>query len=276
MANDKIEKTGKSVIQHGKHNNRVYLMKLHEEDANDITRQLDKMAADNGYAKIFAKIPAIFVAGFLAAGYRIEAIIPRFYNFGDDGVFLGKYLDDKRNKEPVERLQDFQSVLSKNYPFKEIELEESYRFRHLEKPDVLELAELYKLVFETYPFPIHDPGYLIETMETHVDYYGVFYNDKLIGASSAEMDKENQNVEMTDFAVNPEYRGMSMAVYLLREMEKDMAAKGIKTAYTIARLNSIGMNVTFLKNNYRYSGTLINNTNISGGFESMNVLYKHI
>lgn len=34
------------------------------------------------------------------------------------------------------------------------------------------------------------------------------------------------------------------------------------------------MNVTFSKLNYNYGGTLINNTNISGDLESMNVWYK--
>jgi hypothetical protein len=36
------------------------------------------------------------------------------------------------------------------------------------------------------------------------------------------------------------------------------------------------MNRTFLRLAYRYSGTLIMNTHISGRIESMNVFYKHI
>jgi len=55
-----------------------------------------------------------------------------------------------------------------------------------------------------------------------------------------------------------------------------MSELGIKTVYTIARLNSIPMNVTFLKRGYKYGGTLINNTNISGKIESMNVLYNYL
>jgi len=34
------------------------------------------------------------------------------------------------------------------------------------------------------------------------------------------------------------------------------------------------MNITFARNNYSFAGTLINNTNISGQIESMNVWYK--
>ncbi len=59
-------------------------------------------------------------------------------------------------------------------------------------------------------------------------------------------------------------------------MEIEMKNQGMKTLYTIARLNSIAMNLTFLRSNYKYSGTLIKNTNISGQIESMNVYYKQI
>ena len=81
---------------------------------------------------------------------------------------------------------------------------------------------------------------------------------------------------MTDFATSKKYLGNSLSVLLLGTMEKEMKKQGIKTLYTIARLNSIPMNKTFLRFNYTYSGTLVNNTNIAGQIESMNVYYKHL
>ena len=59
-------------------------------------------------------------------------------------------------------------------------------------------------------------------------------------------------------------------------MEYEMQLQGIMTLYTIARSTSIPMNKTFLRLGYKYAGTLINNTNISGGIESMNLFYKHV
>jgi len=59
-------------------------------------------------------------------------------------------------------------------------------------------------------------------------------------------------------------------------MENEVRAKGIKTAYTIARAASAGMNVTFAKGGYHFGGRLINNTNISGRIESMNVWFKSL
>ena len=41
-----------------------------------------------------------------------------------------------------------------------------------------------------------------------------------------------------------------------------------------SRLISGGMHITFARRGYRFGGTLVNNTDISGQIESMNVWYK--
>ena len=96
----------------------------------------------------------------------------------------------------------------------------------------------------------------------------------MVAASSSEMDVDGRNTEMTDFATLPEARGQGLAQHLLQIMERAMRKTGIQTAYTIARALSPGMNITFAKAGYRFGGTLINNTQISGQIESMNVWYK--
>jgi putative beta-lysine N-acetyltransferase len=98
----------------------------------------------------------------------------------------------------------------------------------------------------------------------------------LIALSSAEMDLSGSNVEMTDFATLPGERGRGLARFLLQEMERAMRKRKMRTAYTIARAVSPGMNITFSRMGYRYSGTLVNNTHISGSIESMNIWYKSL
>ena len=88
------------------------------------------------------------------------------------------------------------------------------------------------------------------------------------------MDATSQNVEMTDFATLPEYRGRNLSYYLLQKMLWNMADEGIKTAYTIARSTSFGMNKTFARQGFDFGGTLVNNTLIGDTIESMNVWYK--
>ena len=146
--------------------------------------------------------------------------------------------------------------------------------RLLAESDLPTMASIYKTVFPTYPFPVHDVGYLAETMCGNVDYYGVEVDGELVALSSSEMDLEAGNSEMTDFATLPSWRGRGFAVHLLKRMEKDAPARGIKTAYTIARALSPGMNITFAKRHYCFGGMLVNNTNISGKIESMNIWHK--
>jgi putative beta-lysine N-acetyltransferase len=153
-------------------------------------------------------------------------------------------------------------------------LPEGFECRWAVPGDVAIMAELYREVFQSYPFPIHKPDYLLSTMQSHVAYFLVFNDNRLVAQSSAEMDEEASNAEMTDFATHPDCRGQGLASYLLHEMEQAMKKRGIHTAYTIARAVSWGMNKTFARLGYDFGGTLINNTQISGAIESMNIWYK--
>jgi putative beta-lysine N-acetyltransferase len=81
---------------------------------------------------------------------------------------------------------------------------------------------------------------------------------------------------MTDFATLPEFRGNGFAELLLKYMENQMVSCQMLTAYTIARAISPAMNITFGKGGYAYGGRLVNNTNIMGNIESMNVWYKKL
>ena len=79
---------------------------------------------------------------------------------------------------------------------------------------------------------------------------------------------------MTDFATRPEHRGQGLSEHLLGSMVTAMRSAGMKTAYTIARATSFPMNLTFARAGYAYGGTLLNNTGICGGVESMHVWYR--
>jgi putative beta-lysine N-acetyltransferase len=272
---DTLEKIGNSQIQHGADNDRIYLMKLDPVDLPGIVEKLDALAAEKGYTKIFAKVPSPHAAAFTAGGYRKEGRIPEFYNGEIEAAFLGKFIDPTREITP--QRDEIEKIIilaqSKNgRPGKPLPTE--YTLRPAVEADAKELADVYQQVFASYPFPIHDPAYLIETMRSHVCYFVAVKDGKIAAASSGEMDKENHNAEMTDFATLPEHLGNGLAVHLLKFMEPEMRKLGIATLYTIARAISPGMNITFAKCGYTFGGTLINNTQISGSIESMNLWYR--
>lgn len=276
MKSDSIIKYNGASIQHGPMNNRIYLMKPGSADTGDLLNYLNNLAKENSYTKIFAKIPAGLLKAFQTDGYIIEAHIPKFYKDKEDCYFMAKYPDPERAKTPntgkIANIID--TAVDKDTEEDLAQIDENFTFRECSPEHAQVMAELYREVFKTYPFPIHEPEYLLETMRENVKYFGIFHKDRLVALSSSEIDFENLNVEMTDFATLPEFRGNSLALYLLQKMEEEMEKQGIKRLYTIARALSYGMNITFSKAGYIFSGTLIKNTNICGNFESMNVWYK--
>jgi putative beta-lysine N-acetyltransferase len=273
---DIIENIGNSLIQHGKHSDRIYLMKLSQRDLPDLIPQLDELALSHGYTKIFAKVPETSEWQFRKHGFRTEATVPDFFRGRDDVTFMGKYFVAERVTEP--HPQRVRQVLEVARSKEEEAAPEAFAgelsCRRLLPADCEAMAELYREVFASYPFPIHEPDYLKQTMTSHVIYLGIYAGPRLVAIASAELDRENRNAEMTDFATLPEQRGRGLANRLLAELEQVAAAEGIRTAYTIARAYSFGMNITFAKNGYQYAGTLTRNTQISGELESMNVWFK--
>lgn len=267
----------KSALSHDKENDRVYLMNLNPEDFPEIISYMEDLANVNQYSKLFAKVPAKFGPSFLAAGYVNEASIPDFYNNQEDALFLVKYMFEERSFPETGKLIAFQQMLLLPANHEQYELDACYTLRRLTEKDTSMMIPIFTKVFETYPFPIYEQSFLIQSMLEHgTIYFGAFCDNKLVAISSAECNESDKNAEMTDFAVLQAHRGKRLSTHLLMYMEETLTKEGFKTFYTIARLRSLPMNKTFYNNGYKYAGTLTRNTQISGKIESMNVWYKKV
>ena len=275
---DRIENIRGSIIQHGPHNNRIYLMQLNTGDTQGLIATLDDMALKNGYGKIFAKISAPTWNAFKSADYIKEAVIPRFFAGKTDGFFIAKYFSAGRQKvENVEELLKFVKHTkggSANNVHRTGKI--TPEVVSCEPSDAEEMSMIYQQVFKSYPFPIQQPIYLKRIMKEGVFYFCIRIDGRITAIAAAEIDLANKNAEMTDFAVLPKWRGMGFAGMLLGHMDKKIRKLGIKTAYTIARAESHGMNSVFKNSGYNYSGLLKNNSQICGTIQSMTVWYKHI
>ncbi|NMA89637.1 MAG: putative beta-lysine N-acetyltransferase [Methanoculleus bourgensis] len=275
MSPDTVTTIGGTLVQHGRLSDRIYVMHLSPADLPGILDDLDALAESERYSKIFAKVPASALSSFISRGYVVEARVPGFFRGREDGYFASKFLDAKRRWESGDVAAVLAAVREKAGDGCPVVLPEGWTCAPAAEDDADDLAALYGEVFATYPFPIADPGYLRETMAGDYRYFIVRTEDgRLAAASSAEIYREDENVEMTDFAVHQAFRGKSLSGYLLSRMEEAMRAAGMKTAFTIARALSYPINSTFARAGYAWGGTLINNTNICGGFESMNVWYR--
>jgi putative beta-lysine N-acetyltransferase len=265
----------KSTLSHNKASNRVYLMHLHAEDFPHIITHLDALADEHEYSKIFAKIPFTYTPAFISEGYIIEATIPNFFKGKEDAAFVVKYKNKERRTPNKEALTAFQQLVFGSKSSKPPELASSYSIRTLKQADIDAMTTVFKAVFKSYPFPIFEAKFIEECMENKTAiYFGAFYNNQLIAVSATECNSEELYAEMTDFAVLPSHRGNRLAIHLLHFMETHLEQQHFKTFFSICRLNELSMNKTFLNCGYKFSGTLVNNTQIAGTIESMNVWYK--
>ena len=267
-----------SEIHHGPASDRIYLLKIGDDNSDTLSQRLKNMAIEKGYSKIFAKVSEDELGRFIHSGFEVEAYVPGFFNGKESAFFVAFFCADKRRVEKDSYSLDAirNMAISKALsPIKKL-CPESFKLRECTKEDIAEMVHVYRIVFKSYPFPIDDPAYIEGTMDDNVDYYCVqsVKDGKIVAVASAEKSFDYANAEMTDFATLPSFRGLGFANLLLETMEEKSTFKGVKSFYTIARAKSPGMNITFSKAGYSFGGRLKNNTNISGSIESMNVWYK--
>jgi len=274
---DKIEVLHGSVIQHGTVNDRVYVLKVNKDKIQELINDIKRLAKKKSYGKIVVKAPESTKEHFSMRKFREEAHIPHFFLNGDDLFFMTLSLKSERAMEPhMSKLNNILETAMEKSEDPSPDTVEGFDFRKCTPDDAEAIASLLSHVFKSYPFPVNKPAYIKKTMENGSIYFGAWKEERLAGVSSAEIDSENKSCEMTDFATHPEYRGLGIAGVLLNHMEKEVKTIGCTTAYTIARAESFGMNIAFARNGYQYGGRLLKSTQISGGFESMNIWHKKI
>ena len=275
---DRIEQVKGSVIQHGPHNNRIYLMRLNTNDTRGLIATLDEMAVKNGYGKIFARIPATSWKAFKSADYIKEAVVPGFYTGKTDGFFIAKFFSASRQKSPI--VDSLSGLVRGTEARAEKNSQRTDRAAReiiaCQPSDAEQMSGLYQNVFKSYPFPIQDPAYLRRQMQEGVPYYCIRMGGSIAAVAATEIDQASNTAEMTDFATLPKWQGRGFAGMLLIFMDRKVRTDGIKTSYTIARADSRVMNTVFRNRGYSYAGLLKNNSQIGGSIQSMTVWYKHL
>lgn len=272
---EETESIGNSLVRHGSGDELVYLMNLHPADAPEIIGNLERLACDRGYSKVSAKVPALEARRFVAAGYHLEAAIPCYFQQKDAACFMSKYFDQDRKKERQPLLVREVLVAADAQQCAGVEpLPAGFTLREATKAEAGQLALFYRRHFSTRKLALHDPEYFAREMGQNGIFLGVWREQSLVAVCGALTDCGVFSAEMAGLAVEPEGKGDGLALHLLQQVEKRMLASGIGLAYALARSCSLGDNVTFARNGYRFGGTLTNNSNIFGRLESVNVWYK--
>ncbi len=256
-------------------------LKVIDYEVNDysaMTKRLAYLAEANDFDKIFLKAKLDDFQIFLSHGYLMEGIL-RYYFRGEDAYILSRFSSKQRaqSERLVEEAQLIEKLIYHSEEKKQRRpLEPGYEIVRATEENIPELVLIYRGVFETYPSPLTSPDYIKSTMHRNVIYRMVVHKDTAIAAASAEINRKYANAELTDCATIPEAQGKGLMQHLLLTLEDDLRGEEIMTSYSLARAISIGMNKSFFRLGYEFSGRLINNCDIFGRYEDMNIWVKRL
>ncbi len=255
-------------------------LKVADYDASDYTamiRRLAYLAEANDFDKIFVKAKKEDFQIFLSHGYMMEGVL-RYYFRGEDAYVLSRFSSVQRvsSSDLLEEAKLIETLMYHSEPGDIHPLDPEIDIIRATEEHIPLLAAIYRSVFKTYPSPLTNPDYIKSTMDHNLIYRMAVKGESALAAASADMDRKHLNAEMTDCATVPEAQGKGLMQHLLTRLEGDLEREGIMTAYTLARGMSIGMNRSFFKLGYEFSGRLVNNCDIFGHFEDMNIWVKRL
>lgn len=211
--------------------------------------------------------------GWDQLGLQREAIIRGFFSNGDDAELWTSYPLTLRSQDVRRDEGDKVAALAvKKQPVEPI-LPVGFTCAPALEDDAADIADLMQKTFQDYPTPISPRG-IATAIRDRTSHFRVVRDmeGELVACASAEIHHTRKSAELTDCATRPDQRGKGLMSRILRAIEEDLTDDfGITDVYTIARAYEPGMNCSFAKLGYRYTGRLINNCRMPDGFESMNV-----
>lgn len=258
------------------YNRRLKVIDYEATDYRALCERLIWLASSNGYDKIFVKTGRKDWQEFLSLGFILEGILKYYYR-GEDAYVLSRFSSLQRalSQRVIAEADLIETLMAQPRGEAHPPLHEDYRGFLCEESHIPGLVALYRRVFKTYPSPLTHPDYIQQTMRRNIIYRA--FSDPtghIVAAASADLNHKDSNAELTDCATLPEHRGAGMMQHLIASLETDLREHGILTGYSLARARSHGMNRVFYSLGYEYSGRLINNCDIQGEYEDMNIWVK--
>ncbi|MFC7440540.1 putative beta-lysine N-acetyltransferase [Laceyella putida] len=266
-----------TVLEMDEHNSRMKLLHYKSEDIEALANHLAELAEEKDIGKVMIYADPDDTKAFEEMGFEKEGEISVFFN-GEPAVILSRFIDGRRAVEKdAEKKDEIVELAERKETITEPpELDPSFTLRHATEEDAEELAALYRTVFETYPTPVHDPEFIKKCLRNHVYFSVVTHNGKIVSAASADVFTRYNCAEITDCATHPDYRGKGLLSAIIFDLEKRMRARGVPNLFSLTRAVSVGMNIVISRHGFEYKGRLIQNSQIAGRFEDMNIWVKKL
>lgn len=238
--------------------------------------EAERAAAESDAEKLIFKARGENFVDLIQQGFLYEGTVDKYF-LGSDCFFFAKYFQaPRRNSEKwVEEDQILDGVYSVQKKKESALPPKGYNIRQAGVGDAAKLSGLYGKVFEIYPVPMNEPGYIEKCMRGGTVFYIYEFEGEIVSAASAEVNHKYHNAEITDCATLPEHRQFGLMKLLIAQLEEYLGDNQIFCLYSIARALSFGMNAVFFQLGYGYRGRLANNCYIFDKIEDMNLWVKN-
>ncbi|HEY0840408.1 MAG TPA: putative beta-lysine N-acetyltransferase [Vulgatibacter sp.] len=260
------------------YNRRLKVLDYQVEDYRAFAEKLGFLADANRFDKIWILARPKDWERFVRRGYVLEGAL-RYALRGKTAYMVCQFRSNRRLRSPELRkeIDLLEEILSRKARATPRRLPAGYRLDYAREEDLDGILALYKRVFETYPSPLTHREYLVDVLHRGSIFRVVRNAEGDVAAvASAELSPSNLSAELTDCATHPSERGRGLMSVILRALEQDLRRMGYRCAYTLARAPSFGMNAAFHALGYEFNGRMINNCDIYGSFEDMNLWAKDL
>lgn len=256
---------------------RIRVLQYEAQDLGAMILAIRWLAEANGFDKILVMASREDWQEFLRYGYVLEAVLKYFHN-GADAFVVSKFRSQERLTSPtlMEEILLIEKLMAEEAPAEPSAPPAGCTLRLATQQDVPQLLELYESIFETYPSPLIYPSYFQTIFQKDSLFAVCTMEGRIVAAASAELHPHERAAELTDCATRREARGHGIMTHLLRLLERELLARKYICAYTMARARSYGMNNVFLRLGYKFMGRLVNNCDIFGAYEDMNIWVRDL
>lgn len=241
-----------------------------------IIDKIIEIAEKEGIEKIISNCRIRMLTPFRNCGFSTEGLINGYFR-GENAYCISYFVSKDRSISRNIAAEDeiLNRVQKEEKPFVP-GIMEGFDIRDAVEEDIEQMTALFTDAFKTYPMPVFNQEYLARSMMNEVLYKVAVKEGKVVSIASAHMDLANLNAEITDCVTYPEYRGKGLLSNIMHSLEEELKRRGFYTAYSLTRAINPTINASFKKLGYKFTGRLINNCNICGDFEDMNLWVKEL
>lgn len=259
------------------YNQRIKILRYEAADFHGLIMNIRWIAEANGFDKIICMAPRKDWQKFLRFGYVLEAVI-KYYLNGEDAYVMSKFRSQERltSGSLMEETLLIEKILHESGEHDFRPLPEGVKVRMAKQSDVQKLISLYQEIFETYPSPLIHENYFEAIFQTESIFALCEKDGEIISAASAELHPQFRAAELTDCATRKQFRGLGLMTHILHYLEEELCRRNYICSYTMARARSYGMNNVFYRMGYEFHGRLVNNCDIYGAYEDMNIWVRDL